>query len=150
MMIRNLPHNVSQVLLLEELDRSGFAELYDFVYMPAAFDAKQGKGYAFINFVSESAASNFAEVWHKSRHCGVRSTLLNISPAALQGLEANVKKLAGPRMARIRNPALRPFVRDAVPVPQPKKSIAPRSDRRAPGSSSAPRRKTPVHEEEEM
>lgn len=137
MMIRNLPHNATQIMLLEELDHTGFADLYDFVYMPAAFDAKQSKGYAFINFMTESAASKFGEVWHKSRHCGVRATLLNISPAALQGLEANIKKLAGPRMARIRNPALRPFVREAgatgaaVAIPSGKKVAARRTERRS-------------------
>lgn len=117
MMIRNLPHNFSQSRLLEELDKGGYAGTYDFAYLPMSFDAKQNcacKGYAFVNFVCEERAAAFADEWHKSRNCGVQGTVLNISPATLQGLQANVKKLAGPRMTRIRNPALRPFVNSRV------------------------------------
>jgi len=113
LMIRNLPGTATQAMLIEELDTSGFAGTYDFAYLPVSFDAKQSKGYAFVNFLSEVVARQFCESWRKSQRCGARGTVLNISPAACQGLEANVKNLDGPRMARIRNPALRPFVRMA-------------------------------------
>lgn len=117
LMIRNLPASITQALLLEELDRSGFNDLYDFAYMPMSFDAKTGKGYAFVNFFSQAAAGMFVGSWHESRRCGARGAPLNISPAAIQGLEANIRKWAGPRMARIRNPALRPFIRSTSEVP---------------------------------
>merc|ERR1712151_926722 len=60
--------------------------------------------------ITPDAAEDFRRVWHRSR-CWLGQSDLNISPAALQGLDANIQKWAGPRMARIRNPALRPFVR---------------------------------------
>jgi len=121
LMIRNLPTSITQSLLLEELDRSGFGDLYDFAYMPMSFDAKTGKGYAFVNFNSQATAGMFVGAWHETRRCGVRGAPLNISPAAIQGVEANIRKWAGPRMARIRNPALRPFIRgtsEAAPAPK--------------------------------
>ncbi|CAE8708865.1 unnamed protein product, partial [Polarella glacialis] len=113
LMLRNLPKELTQPGLLEELDRSGFAELYDFVYMPGSFDAKEGKGYAFVNFSTTAAAGALVGAWHRSRRCGVRedAPALNISPAALQGFAVNVQKWAVPRMNRIRNPGLRPFVK---------------------------------------
>jgi len=50
--------------------------------------------------------------WHKTRRFSMESndSSLNIAPAAVQGLEANIKKWNAPRMKRIRNPNLRPFV----------------------------------------
>lgn len=39
---------------------------------------------------------------------------LNVSVAALQGLENNMKKWAGARMRRVRNPDFRPFIVDPL------------------------------------
>mmetsp|Transcript_90342 Transcript_90342/g.235420 ORF Transcript_90342/g.235420 Transcript_90342/m.235420 type:complete len:208 (+) Transcript_90342:199-822(+) len=110
-MIRNMPTEVTQTLFLQELDLSGFVDLYDFAYMPSSFESQEGKGYAFVNFLSVAVAGSFIGTWHKSKHCGAQGPFLNISPATVQGLQGNVKKWAGQRMGRIRNPALRPFVR---------------------------------------
>jgi len=114
-MIRNVPLDVTQADLLERLDASGFADLYDFVYMPSSFDQLENKGYAFVNFCSVAVAGAFVGAWHKNRPWGMRGgQQLNISPAAIQGLHANVKKWAGARMKRIRNPALRPYVNPSM------------------------------------
>lgn len=114
LMVRNLPRDLIQQSLLEELDRVGFAGVYDFVYMPCSFEARETKGYAFINFTTHTAALAFASSWQRSRRFSPDGVLppLNISAAAVQGLEANTQKWAGPRMTRIRNPALRPYVRN--------------------------------------
>lgn len=114
LMVRNIPKGVTQEMVQEELDRSGFAQLYDFLYLPSSFDAREGKGYAFLNFVTPAAAQTFFGAWQRSRR--FMSTdgldkLLTITVAAVQGLEANSKKWSGPRMHRIRNPALRPVIR---------------------------------------
>merc|ERR1719336_906619 len=71
---------------------------------------QEAKGYAFVNFVTPEAAEAFHGAWHRSSRW-LNESDLNVSPAALQGLEANIQKWSGPRRARIRNPALRPFVR---------------------------------------
>mmetsp|Transcript_163567 Transcript_163567/g.298369 ORF Transcript_163567/g.298369 Transcript_163567/m.298369 type:complete len:541 (-) Transcript_163567:30-1652(-) len=112
MMIRNVPRYTTQKALLEEIDNSGFKDLYDFCYMPSSFSSNESKGFAFINLTSTSAAGMFVGAWHKTRRLGMKSNdaSLNISPASIQGLEANIKKWNAPRMKRIRNPNLRPFV----------------------------------------
>jgi len=113
LMVRNLPQELLQKEFLEELDRAGFAGLYDFVYMPCSFEARESKGYVFVNFCTSTAAASFAAGWHRSRRLAPDGSMppLNVSAATVQGLQANVQKWAGPRMTRIRNPALRPFVR---------------------------------------
>jgi len=114
LMLRNVPVPVSQQMLRDELDRSGFADLYDFAYLPSSFEAHECKGYAFLNFVTPAAAAACVGAWQRSRRFVTRDPTalpLNISAATVQGLEANARKWSGPRMHRIRNPALRPFVR---------------------------------------
>jgi len=118
LMIRNLPREVTQSEFLQELDANGFADLYDFAYMPTSFEQQESKGYAFVNFISVAVAGTFIGAWHKSRHCGARGPFLNISPATVQGLEANIQKWGGQRMERIRNPALRPFVKPGAAAPE--------------------------------
>jgi len=111
-MVRNLPTTLMQDDLLEKLDEAGFRGLYDFVYMPQSFDEREAKGYAFVNFESPAVAGTFMGAWHKSRQWGERcAQSINISPADVQGLEANKKKWSGPRMSRIKNPRFRPWVK---------------------------------------
>merc|ERR1719240_1612353 len=111
-MVRNLPMTLAQSDFLEELDRCGFAGLYDFCYMPCSFETGHSKGYAFVNFTSTSIANSLVASWHRSRKFDIKleDPALNVSPAAVQGFHANVAKWTAPRMSRIRNPHLRPFV----------------------------------------
>lgn len=112
LMIRNIPTNIVQQQLVEELDCCGFKGLYDFCYLPKNFTAKESKGFAFINFLTAQAAGQFVGSWHKQRKFCMDSAMpsLNISPAALQGLEANKQRWTGGRFKRIRNPQLRPYI----------------------------------------
>jgi len=113
LMIRNLPFNMMQQTLLNELDAAGFA--YDFVHMPRSFNTLEGKGYAFVNFVNREVAASFMASWQGKRCFALSANgqPLNISVASVQGLHANVQKWSDVRLNRIRNPALRPFVRGA-------------------------------------
>eukprot|EP00931_Biecheleriopsis_adriatica_P076785 TRINITY_DN5045_c0_g2_i1.p1 TRINITY_DN5045_c0_g2~~TRINITY_DN5045_c0_g2_i1.p1 ORF type:complete len:690 (+),score=160.57 TRINITY_DN5045_c0_g2_i1:100-2169(+) len=118
-MIRNLPKTLNQRQLLQELNVSGFCGLYDFCYLPSSFVSKdskgsESKGYAFVNFTRPEAASRFKDSWHgrdfpPTAQSGMRHLELAVSPAEVQGLEANLKKWSG-RIARIRNPDLKPFI----------------------------------------
>lgn len=112
LMIRNIPAHLTQAKFLEELNRNGFAGTYDFAYMPQSFDVQEGKGFAFVNFMSPASASALSSKWH--RQCpfetNAKSPALNISAADIQGLEDNLRKWNTPRLRRIRNPNLRPFV----------------------------------------
>lgn len=121
LMLRNLPRHISQAEFLKELNASGFEGTYDFAYMPQRFDQKENKGYAFINFLSTANASAFLGKWHNHHRFGSKDTI-NISPAMLQGLQANLQKWVGQRFRRIKNPDLRPFVLDSSP-----KSSSPQS-----------------------
>lgn len=55
-MIRNMPNNYTRDMLLALVDSMGFAQTYDFVYLPIDFKSQVGLGYAFINFVSVDQA----------------------------------------------------------------------------------------------
>jgi RNA recognition motif-containing protein len=111
-MVRNVPSHVKQSAFVKELEDYDFGGTFDFCYLPSAFDTGKNKGYAFVNFVSETAYSAFVKAWHGSRRFNVRVSdpALNVSAAALQGLERNIEKWDAPRMRRVRNPEFRPFV----------------------------------------
>jgi len=112
LMIRNLPHDITQMDLLAELHENGFEGAYDFLYMPANFCSGRGKGYAFINFTRKSTARRFVSEWHKGLRFGAGQNHrgLSISAAAVQGREANIKKWDIPRMRRVKNPNFRPLI----------------------------------------
>lgn len=111
LMLRNVPLAATQADLLEELDQGGFSGHFDFCYLPCAFETRANKGYAFVNFLSAVALERFVVDWHGSRRLGALSSdrALNVSIAAVQGLQENVKKW-GARVDRIRNSELRPFI----------------------------------------
>jgi len=122
-MVRNLPLEITHRTLLEELDDSGFGGLYDFAYMPCCFISGKGKGFAFVNLDSDQTAMASGRSWQRSRRFCMRSFdfALNVSAAAKRGWADNVAKWNIPRMRRIRNLNLRPFVRDR-PLSSPKPS----------------------------
>jgi len=112
LMIRNLPPQMTQLCLLKELDEAGFEGLYDFVYMPQSFNTNENSGFAFVNFLDPCTAGILVGRWHRQHRFG-RSTKqppLNIAPADVQGLEANLHKWLTPRLRRVKNPNFRPFV----------------------------------------
>mmetsp|Transcript_8142 Transcript_8142/g.24705 ORF Transcript_8142/g.24705 Transcript_8142/m.24705 type:complete len:325 (-) Transcript_8142:346-1320(-) len=131
-MIRNLPSALSQPGFLSELDSSGFKDLYDFAYMPSSFEESHGKGFAFVNFITPAIAGTFMGAWYRSQRFGNEGTQLNLSPAAMQGLEANYSRWARQRIDRIRNPAFRPFFK------------FPNADGGSGATSAGPRRTTPA------
>jgi len=116
MMVRGVPALMTQRDLIEELNASGFLQLYDFCYLPRDFKCSENKGYAFVNFVAAKTACLFQNAWHNrvltdSSGCSQQVVIVN---AAVQGLQENMKKWCGPRMRRIRNPDLKPFLAPCV------------------------------------
>jgi len=114
LMIHRLPTRVRQRDLAHELDRSGFAGLYDFLYMPCIYSSGCRQGHAFVNFVSCQAAQRCIAEWsaHRSFRIGNDQTVgavLHISPAHIQGLDANMRKWATPKMLRVKNPNYHPL-----------------------------------------
>lgn len=55
-MFRDLPHTFDRSTVLDLSDTHGFADKYDFVYVPAKFCSHDVAGYAFINFTSPEDA----------------------------------------------------------------------------------------------
>jgi len=107
LMIRNLPHSLTQPELLDEVDSCGYAGFYDFCYLPHKFAKHKNLGFAFLNFVSTDVAATFRQQWHLSRRF---ATTLNVSAAAVQGRKANEEKAASQKMSRVRNPCYKPMV----------------------------------------
>eukprot|EP00429_Kryptoperidinium_foliaceum_P070197 CAMPEP_0176074946 /NCGR_PEP_ID=MMETSP0120_2-20121206/37457_1 /TAXON_ID=160619 /ORGANISM="Kryptoperidinium foliaceum, Strain CCMP 1326" /LENGTH=241 /DNA_ID=CAMNT_0017408647 /DNA_START=1 /DNA_END=726 /DNA_ORIENTATION=+ len=91
LMVRNIPGDYTEETLLREWP----IELgYDFLFLPRNSKGKANLGYAFVNFPEEAMAKAFCEQWSKARlgEGGPRKRL-NISPADVQGLEANIRRL---------------------------------------------------------
>lgn len=55
-MLRNLPSSFRQDQLLRLLESSGFAERFDFVYLPVDFASGACLGFAFVNLISSEDA----------------------------------------------------------------------------------------------
>jgi len=124
LMVRNVPEVVCQVDFMAELDRSGFHGKYDFCYVPVQnFMSRKHLGYAFVNFVSTEAARYFACQWQGTHRFGKpkNTRALDVSPASVQGREANIRRASGARICHIKNSKYRPFVatvsKDSRPAP---------------------------------
>jgi len=56
-MVRHIPGDTSVAAFLEALDSAGFAQMYDFVYVPMDFRKGVRLGYAIVNFVEPASAA---------------------------------------------------------------------------------------------
>jgi len=114
-MLRNLPSDFSQRLLLDDLKEQGFLGGYDFVYLPLDPVTKLNRGYAFVNFVSAEIAWSFCLIYD-GRVMGPNSNRLCVTRAALQGFDANHAHHACTRVSRC-DPEARPlFFRKKHPI----------------------------------
>lgn len=136
-MMRNLPNKYTQEMLLEELDKAGFKGDYDFLYLPIDLDTTANKGYAFINFADPARAWMFKTVFEGRKMQKSNSNKqVMVSPAALQGFEANSAHYTDSRSSRA-DPTARPiFFRDVPPAQTPEVEVPARRRRRRGGRSS--------------
>jgi len=131
LMVRNIPHDLSQLALVQYFIEQGYGGLFDLVYMPMNFRGHGNFGYAFINFRSHAIALQvMAEM--RSFECddspgsrkfdGVWSTC--------QGLRANVERYRNsPLMHELVpsecKPAMYDHIGNQIPFPKPtKKSVS--------------------------
>lgn len=113
-MMRNLPNKYTQHMLLEELNRSGFLGTFDFLYLPIDPETNANRGYAFINFIDPESAWMLRMTYEGRKMSRFNSEkVVSVSPAALQGFEANYAHYSTARVNR-GVPALRPlFLRES-------------------------------------
>merc|ERR1712187_589777 len=93
-MLRNVPNDYTRDMLLQLLDRKGFAGKYDFAYIPTDHIKHAGLGYAFVNMVTAADA----QLVHK-RLEGFRQWVVPSSKTCsvgwsnpCQGLEASIAR----------------------------------------------------------
>ena len=93
-MLRNLPNNYTRAMVIELLDRQGFAELYDFVYLPIDLRSSACLGYAFVNLVEPGFVPRFWKKFEGFKDWALPSRKICYvtwsSPH--QGLEAHVRR----------------------------------------------------------
>jgi len=110
-------------------DDEGFACLYDFVYLPIKIKWNKAFGYAFINFVSESAGERFVEHFTNFSCWGVpHDKLAEVDWSKdHQGLEAQVQRYRDSPMMQVSSPDdMKPITLKAgtrVPFPEPTKVL---------------------------
>lgn len=96
MMIRNIPCKCNKQDVLKDIDEKGFQGQYDFFYLPFDRKNKSNLGYAFINFKAPESAESFqgrldGHRFGRGSDGNNRShKVCTISPATVQGLEANL------------------------------------------------------------
>eukprot|EP00747_Dinoflagellata_sp_TGD_P063162 gnl/TRDRNA2_/TRDRNA2_153336_c1_seq4.p1 gnl/TRDRNA2_/TRDRNA2_153336_c1~~gnl/TRDRNA2_/TRDRNA2_153336_c1_seq4.p1 ORF type:complete len:499 (-),score=89.05 gnl/TRDRNA2_/TRDRNA2_153336_c1_seq4:236-1681(-) len=114
-MMRNLPNKYTQQQLIEEINNKGFLGTYDFLYLPIDPDTNVNRGYAFVNFCHPSNAVQFkAEFDGRQMALFDSSKFVTVTPATLQGFDANYAHYANARVNR-GDPKKRPlFLREPI------------------------------------
>jgi hypothetical protein len=144
LMVRNVPVKYTQDMLLEEWPHH---DSYDFLYLPICIDRKRNTSFAFVNFVSTEAAFAFYVRWHKKRleHFHSRKPI-DISPAVVQGRDANLVQIFRNKTFRIRNSHFQPAIFEnnkRVSMPELFNSPAMLRSGPLPGQQGGP---VPLHE----
>eukprot|EP00747_Dinoflagellata_sp_TGD_P018937 gnl/TRDRNA2_/TRDRNA2_126830_c0_seq2.p1 gnl/TRDRNA2_/TRDRNA2_126830_c0~~gnl/TRDRNA2_/TRDRNA2_126830_c0_seq2.p1 ORF type:complete len:335 (+),score=46.56 gnl/TRDRNA2_/TRDRNA2_126830_c0_seq2:122-1126(+) len=87
-MVRNLPRQYTQWMLLEDLNARGFDGVVDFIYVPFDLRKRANVGYSFINFAGPSFASSFKHEFEGMTLGTAQGKPLHIHPASVQGYDA--------------------------------------------------------------
>jgi len=113
-MMRQVPRQYSQLMLLKEVNQRGFQGLYDFLYLP--FDLKKGinVGYGFVSFVHPQHALEFRKAFEGTyldshSHSNTRGKPVHVHPASLQGYEANCSHFMTTKTGQKQDPQFSPL-----------------------------------------
>mmetsp|Transcript_140521 Transcript_140521/g.262073 ORF Transcript_140521/g.262073 Transcript_140521/m.262073 type:complete len:567 (+) Transcript_140521:127-1827(+) len=104
LMLRNIPNECTRNQLFEHLEKAGFQGMIDFIYLPINFSTDRNFGYSFLNFRTAETASAFMETFNgvpisKCLPIFKGDKACKVVPAAIQGWEANMRKLCGSNSA---------------------------------------------------
>jgi predicted ester cyclase len=72
LMIRNLPLDLTREMLLKTLDTEGFAQKYDFAYLPRDFQRPANLGYCFVNLLTHEVAVEMMQHFEGFCRWGIR------------------------------------------------------------------------------
>jgi len=120
MMMRNLPNKYTQRMLLTEVNQSGFLGTIDFFYLPIDQETNANRGYGFLNFIAPYYAWAFRNMFEGRRMSRFNSAkVVSVTPATLQGFQANYAHYSSARVNR-GDPSARPlFLREPSPELSP-------------------------------
>jgi len=111
MMLRNIPNKYTQNTLLQEVDDLGFAQTYDFFYLPMDVHNRSNVGYAFINFLCPTDAERFRQTFSDHRFQRFQSRKISsVCTAHVQGLDQNLRHFENRAVTHARNDQYRPIV----------------------------------------
>jgi hypothetical protein len=133
LIIRNIVGNCNRRMLVKFMNRHGFQGKYNLLYLPQRFPDQGCFHYAFVNFVSEDAASEFqAQLNGCDEEDLFGEQYADISWSRCQGLQANIEKF---RNSSVMHPsveeACRPLLlKDGKAIPFPKPTRRIKHDRR--------------------
>eukprot|EP00913_Durusdinium_trenchii_P031801 g29785.t1 len=96
-MVRQLPRQYTQRMLLQEVVRRGFEGLFDFLYLPYDFKKGINVGYGFVNFTEPEYALQFRDSLdgqYLDKYMRMKGKAVRVHPAQVQGYEANYRHFA--------------------------------------------------------
>jgi len=97
LMLSNLPCCVSQEELAAIINRGGFEDRYDYLYLPkpARGGRTQNISYGFINLLTPKVAKDFIQCFQGHVFEGTSSSkVMQVKPAKVQGFSKNVCNFA--------------------------------------------------------
>jgi len=94
-MVRNLPATVRRSHLISELEVAGLKGDFDFIYLPRSGEKEEHVGCAFVNLRTSNAVQKLVKHLNNAFLNEFSSSeALEVSPARVQGLEANIRHLS--------------------------------------------------------
>lgn len=112
LMVRNIPRRFTQLMFVKSVNDWGYEGFYDFLYLP--FDRKKGtnNGYGFINFIDVHHCKAFRDGFdgaYLDRSVKFRGQPLRVSPATVQGYQANYEHFVQTKTGRKHDPQFSPL-----------------------------------------
>jgi hypothetical protein len=95
LMLRNLPNQYTRDMLVEMLNKEGFAGKYNLVYLPIDFKTHAGLGYAFVDVTTPSEADRMRQYFEGFSRWALRSEKIcsvSWSHPEQQGLDAHIRR----------------------------------------------------------